>query len=68
MFVVEIFVNISMTVGLMPITGLTLPLLSYGGSSLMVNIIAMGLLNNIGRQRPFSVAGKAFESRMGPSL
>ena len=68
MFVVEIFVNISMTVGLMPITGLTLPLLSYGGSSLMVNIIAIGLLNNIGRQRPFTVAGRAFESRLGPSI
>jgi cell division protein FtsW (lipid II flippase) len=68
MFVVEIFVNISMTVGLMPITGLTLPLLSYGGSSLMVNIIAIGLLNNIGRQRPFTVAARAFESRLGPSI
>jgi len=64
MFVVEILVNVSMTVGLMPITGLTLPLLSYGGSSLVVNIIAIGLLNNIGRQRPFSIANRAFESRL----
>jgi cell division protein FtsW (lipid II flippase) len=45
----------------MPITGLTLPLVSYGGSSLLVSMIAIGLLNNIGRYRPFSVAGKAFE-------
>ena len=37
MFAVQIIVNISMTVGLMPITGLTLPLMSYGGSSLVVN-------------------------------
>jgi cell division protein FtsW (lipid II flippase) len=44
-----------------PITGLTLPLISYGGSSLVVNILAIGILNNIGRARPFSVAGKAFE-------
>ncbi len=61
MFTVEVIVNISMTLGLMPITGLTLPLISYGGSSLVVSMIAVGLLNNIGRCRPFSVAGKGFE-------
>lgn len=61
MFIVEVFVNAAMTVGLMPITGLTLPLVSYGGSSLLVSAIAVGLLNNVGRCRPFSVAPKAFE-------
>ena len=61
MFAVEVIVNISMTLGLMPITGLTLPLVSYGGSSLVVSMIAVGLLNNVGRCRPFSVAGKGFE-------
>jgi len=45
-----------MTVGLMPITGLTLPLVSYGGSSLLVSMFSIGLLNNVGRRRPFSVA------------
>jgi len=59
MFVVEIIINVSMTVGLMPITGLTLPLVSYGGSSLLVSMASIGLLNNIGRCRPFSVAPKA---------
>ncbi|MCF7975057.1 MAG: rod shape-determining protein RodA [Phycisphaerae bacterium] len=58
MFSVQVFENISMSVGLMPITGLTLPLISYGGSSLLVNFLAIGLLNNIGRTRPFSVANK----------
>ena len=62
MFAVQIIVNVSMTLGLMPITGLTLPLVSYGGSSLMVSMIAIGLLNNVGRHRPFSVAAKAFET------
>ena len=59
MFVVEVIINVGMTVGLMPITGLTLPLVSYGGSSLLVSMTSVGLLNNIGRCRPFSVARKA---------
>lgn len=58
MFFVQVFENISMSVGVMPITGLTLPLVSYGGSSLLVSFMAVGLLNNIGRCRPFSVANK----------
>lgn len=61
MFAVQVLVNVGMTLGLMPITGLTLPLVSYGGSSLVANMIAIGLLNNIGRHRPFSVAKKPFE-------
>ena len=59
MFAVEVIVNVGMTVGLMPITGLTLPLVSYGGSSLLVSMISVGLLNNVGRCRPFTVARKA---------
>jgi rod shape determining protein RodA len=61
MFSVEVVVNISMTLGLMPITGLTLPLVSYGGSSLVVSMTAIGLLNNIGRSRAYSVAKRPFE-------
>jgi cell division protein FtsW (lipid II flippase) len=60
-FAVEVIVNVSMTLGLMPITGLTLPLVSYGGSSLLVSMASIGLLNNIGRHRPFGVARKSFE-------
>lgn len=61
MFAVQVLVNVGMTLGLMPITGLTLPLVSYGGSSMVANLIAVGLLNNIGKHRPFSVAKKPFE-------
>jgi len=59
MFVVEVITNIGMTMGIMPITGLTLPFISYGGSSLLVSIMSIGLLNNVGRCRPFSLARKA---------
>jgi len=58
MFSIEVLINVSMTLGLMPITGLTLPFVSYGGSSLLSHTAAVGLLNNIGRSRPFSVAPK----------
>lgn len=44
-------VNLAMTVGLAPITGLTMPFVSYGGSSLFACFIAVGLLLNIGRRR-----------------
>lgn len=60
MFAVEAIVNVGMAVGLMPITGLTLPLVSYGGSSLLVSLTSVGLLNNIGRCRPFTAAHQPF--------
>lgn len=43
----HIFVNIGMTIGIMPVTGLPLPFLSYGGSTLITNMILVGLLLNI---------------------
>ena len=45
-FAFHIFVNIGVVVGIMPITGLPLPFLSYGGSSLITNAILVGLLMN----------------------
>lgn len=43
----QVFQNVGMTVGLMPITGITLPFISYGGSSLLTNMIAIGLVLNV---------------------
>jgi rod shape determining protein RodA len=47
----HIFVNVGMTVGIMPITGIPLPFISYGGSSLITNYFAIGLLLNIHMRR-----------------
>ncbi len=47
MFFVQILENIGMNIGLMPVTGIPLPLLSYGGSSLIVVFASIGILNNI---------------------
>lgn len=51
MFAIQMFVNIGMTVGIMPITGITLPFVSYGGSSLLTNSVAVGMLLNIHMRR-----------------
>ena len=56
MFAIQVIVNVAMTAGLTPITGITLPFISYGGSSLAFSMLCVGLLNNVGRWRPFSVA------------
>lgn len=46
-FTFQIFVNIGMCLGVMPVTGLPLTFLSYGGSSMFANMIAVGLLQNV---------------------
>ncbi|HEX3816072.1 MAG TPA: rod shape-determining protein RodA [Mycobacteriales bacterium] len=46
-FVFQTFVNIGMTLGIMPVTGLPLPFVSYGGSSMFADCMAIGLLQNI---------------------
>ncbi|WP_080874107.1 rod shape-determining protein RodA [Oceanobacillus timonensis] len=43
----QVFQNIAMTIGLMPITGITLPFISYGGSSLITNMIMIGLVISV---------------------
>jgi rod shape determining protein RodA len=47
----QVFENIGMVTGLLPITGITLPLMSYGGSSMLSVMIGIGLLVNIGMRR-----------------
>lgn len=50
-FLFAILQNIGMTIGLLPITGITLPLISYGGSSLLTTVISVGLVINVGMRR-----------------
>jgi rod shape determining protein RodA len=47
MLMFQVFVNVGMTIGIMPITGVPLPLMSYGGSSVLVTFLALGLLQSV---------------------
>lgn len=48
MFLFQVFENIAMTMGLMPVTGITLPLLSGGGTSVIASMISIGIIINVG--------------------
>ena len=50
MILFQMFVNVGMTIGIMPITGIPLPLMSYGGSSVLMTFMAIGLLQSIAGQ------------------
>ena len=58
MFMFQVFVNTGMTIGIMPITGVPLPLMSYGGSSVLVTFMAIGLLQSIHIQARKMAASK----------
>jgi cell division protein FtsW (lipid II flippase) len=57
----QTFLNIMVAMKLMPVTGVTLPFISYGGSSLLASFMAAGLLLNIGQNRPIVMANNSFE-------
>jgi rod shape determining protein RodA len=58
MLLFQIFVNVGMTVGIMPITGVPAPLLSFGGASMLVTFLAIGLLQSVHAQARETIAGK----------
>jgi rod shape determining protein RodA len=51
MFFIYLFINIGMTLGLMPVVGIPLPFMSYGGTALLSNLIAVGILINVRTHR-----------------
>jgi rod shape determining protein RodA len=62
---VQVLINTGMNVGLLPITGLSLPLVSYGGSGLLAYGIALGLLLNIGSRPGYEVTNEPFRWIVG---
>ena len=63
---VTAFLHMAVTMGMMPTTGLTLPFMSYGRSSLMISLLGTGILLSIGRQRGKPArAGAGAQGRRG---
>nr|NIM47492.1 FtsW/RodA/SpoVE family cell cycle protein [Candidatus Aenigmarchaeota archaeon] len=50
MFFFHIFVNVGMNLGILPVVGIPLPLLSYGGTSVIITFITLGIIQNIIRR------------------
>jgi rod shape determining protein RodA len=59
MFMCQVFVNVGVAIGIMPVTGITLPLLSFGGSSVVVTLMAVGLLQSIYVQARLTAKSRA---------
>src|SRR5215207_6039487 len=67
MLVFQVFVNVGMNLGIMPITGIPLPLMSYGGSSVLATFLAVGVLQSVHMQARLSQKGRlAWSPRTRP--
>ena len=66
MLLFHVLENIAMTLGLMPITGIPLPFLSYGGSNMMTNMGGIGLVLNVTRNRSISIPVNAPQTLHNP--
>ena len=49
LFISHFFVNVGMNMGVLPVTGITLPFVSYGGSHLLISFLALGILSSMRR-------------------
>lgn len=63
LFAVQSLINTAMTVGLLPITGLSFPLVSYGGSGLIAHALALGLVCNVALRPGYELAPEPFRAR-----
>ena len=61
---VEVLIHTGMSVGLLPITGLSLPLVSHGGSGLLAHAVALGLLLNVGLRPGYELSNEPFRYRV----
>jgi cell division protein FtsW (lipid II flippase) len=60
LFAIQVVINTAMMVGLLPITGMSLPLVSYGGSGLLAHLLAVGLLMNVAMRPGYEVTDEPF--------
>ncbi len=60
LIVTQAVISVGMSVGLMPITGMTLPFVSYGGSSVLCNFVAVALLVSVSQHRPYLLTRQPF--------
>ena len=60
-FLFHVFVNVGMTMGIMPVTGIPLPFISYGRSSLVVSVISLGLLQSVAMRARMEAARHQFQ-------
>jgi rod shape determining protein RodA len=60
MLMFQVFVNVGMNLGIMPITGIPLPLMSYGGSSVLATFVALGILQSIHMQAQLSQKSREY--------
>lgn len=67
LFAVEVLINTGMTVGLLPVTGLALPLVSYGGSGVVAHSLALGLLLGVAIRPGYEVSGEPFRHATAPA-
>jgi rod shape determining protein RodA len=61
LFAAQVVVNLGMTVGLLPVVGVTLPFFSYGGSSLLTSYLALGIVLNVGIDPPLEFGRGDFD-------
>ncbi len=61
---VQVLINTGVTVGLLPVTGLPLPLVSYGGSGLLAHCLALGLVLNVALRPGYEVTNEPFRYRV----
>ena len=67
MFAGQVFVNMGASSGLLPTKGLTLPFVSYGGSSLIVSCVLLGIILRIARQLQDESEGSEIPQRRAPA-